>query len=293
MFDFSSHVKHRTNQYKKAMQRNNQLLGLSTIELCVAEACNRKCSFCPRANPKLYPNLLKFMDLTLVRKLSKELGDFDFHGNIHLCGFGEPLLHKDIVEIVSILRKDVPLAHIEITTNGDVLTPNLLRSLNQSGLSLINIDCYDSPEQVGQRLSMLEEADFSNFRIREHYLTEDVPLEDQMVKFGYNNRAGALGNLLEIEEPLNKKCYYPFYRLTVDWDGSIVLCCNDWNRSHGFLGDLNTQSLAEIWLSDSFKSIRSLLIKGQRTGPACSKCNVNGELFGKESVDVLKVLHNI
>ena len=34
----------------------NDLPGLLTIEINITELCNRICSFCPRANPDIYPN---------------------------------------------------------------------------------------------------------------------------------------------------------------------------------------------------------------------------------------------
>ena len=42
-----------------------------------------------------------------------------YRGSIALCGYGEPLLHKDIEYIVKKLSR---VADIEIVTNGDPIT---------------------------------------------------------------------------------------------------------------------------------------------------------------------------
>ena len=38
----------------------------SFVELNVNELCNRTCVFCPRVDPKIYPNLNLHMDLELA-----------------------------------------------------------------------------------------------------------------------------------------------------------------------------------------------------------------------------------
>jgi len=50
-------------------------------------------------------------------------------------------------------------------------------------------------------------------------------------------------------------CVLPFRELNVYSDGKAVLCCDDWNEEY-VVGDLNTQSLEEIWRGEALTRAR-------------------------------------
>ena len=66
------------------------------------------------------------MNMNLIKKLVKDLKEINYQGSVVLCGYGEPLLHKDIYEIS---RKLAQIAFVEIVTNGDVLTKDKLKAI--------------------------------------------------------------------------------------------------------------------------------------------------------------------
>jgi radical SAM protein with 4Fe4S-binding SPASM domain len=53
--------------------------------------------------------------------------------------------------------------------------------------------------------------------------------------------------------------------------GQVVLCCMDWNREH-ILGDLNTNSISEVWGSEKFRSLRKNVQHSQNNGFICNRC---------------------
>ena len=69
------------------------------IELSLIDVCNRTCSFCPKSDPKVAPDTYQKMSRLLINRLSSELKKIKYRGSIALCGYGEPLLHKDILYI--------------------------------------------------------------------------------------------------------------------------------------------------------------------------------------------------
>ena len=96
------------------------------VELSLIDVCNRKCVFCPKANEDIAPDTYQSMSRMMIDKIHDQLSEINFSGTISLCGYGEPLLHKDINYIVEKLSK---ISKVEIITNGDVLTSKKLQAL--------------------------------------------------------------------------------------------------------------------------------------------------------------------
>ena len=75
------------------------------IELSLIDVCNRTCSFCPKSDPSIAPDTFQSMSRLLIDKLSSELQKINYGGAVALCGYGEPLLHKDIIYITKNMVK--------------------------------------------------------------------------------------------------------------------------------------------------------------------------------------------
>ena len=96
------------------------------IELSLIDVCNRTCSFCPKSDPKVAPDTYQKMSRLLIDKLASELKKIKYRGAIALCGYGEPMLHKEVFEMT---RKLAEAAFVEIVTNGDTLKPKTINKL--------------------------------------------------------------------------------------------------------------------------------------------------------------------
>ena len=72
----------------------------SFVELNVNELCNRTCVFCPRVDPKTYPNQNLHMDIELASEISKQLLEVGFDGIVNISGTGEATLTKHLPLIV-------------------------------------------------------------------------------------------------------------------------------------------------------------------------------------------------
>lgn len=286
MFDYEKHLEHRRGRQQRADASNPRLPGLTTVEFNPSELCNRKCSFCPRSNPSVYPNRKLFMAPETAAKAAADLGEAGYTGDFHFTGFGEPLLHPQLAELVQGVRKHLPKSRIEVVTNGDFLTANRLLELSAAGVDHWQVDCYDGPHQLEERRGLFESNGFSDesFRLREHYDVPDAAPQELVQLYGFNNRAGAAAP--ELSQSRRRPCHLPFYKMFIDHDGAVRLCCNDWRRREAPLGNLLSTHLAEIWTSPQAESIRASLAAGDRSGPACRGCDVDGCRTGAESVQV-------
>jgi len=229
------------------------------IELSPIDYCNRRCSCCPKSTDKA-PNTPIMMDKGLIDKMSTELFDLNFRGLVMLCGYGEPLYHPNIVDIVHAFR----FCSVSIVTNGDILDVPLAKRLVDNGCDKILVSCYD-PKALTHAQKLQTEV--PNIIVRDRTIVWD----------GLNNRAGSLGGS-------DKKglCYYPDYMLLVDSNGDVYPCCQEWERRLK-LGNAYQSSLWDIWTGNELKRVRTILAKGDRDLFPCCNCDVKGTLRGERN----------
>lgn len=281
---FLNFRKQQEEEHLKRVSVENPLSSLLTVEINTTELCNRKCVFCPRFDKNVYPNRNLNMNLDTAYKISKALSDSNYLGKISFSGFSENFINKKFVEIVEIFRINLPINLLECNTNGDFLTTEYAGRLYRAGLDNLYINLYDGIDQIAKFDEIMKPFDKEKYKFRAHYSQEDYGLN-------INNRGGSISWLgfdeSSVENLAGKPCYYPFYKMFVDWNGDVLFCSNDWQKEI-IVGNLTKQSLESIWLSDEIRIIRERLIKGDRRESPCNKCTVNGQLFGKPSFHILK-----
>jgi radical SAM protein with 4Fe4S-binding SPASM domain len=84
-----------------------------------------------------------------------------------------------------------------------------------------------------------------------------------------------------LAEPMKQKCFYPHYQLTVDYDGTVLLCPHDWSKRLK-AGNLSEHSILEVWTSKVLAFARKRLAQADRNFSACRVCDVQGTLMGEE-----------
>ena len=255
------------------------------IEISESGTCNRKCSFCPRSAPG-FEDKKEFIQTELMEKLIKELSIVAYKGTVRFSGFVEPLLDKNIYNILSITRKYLKNSNIEMVTNGDVLNIKRLKKLFFSGLDTLLISVYDGKKEAEAFEKMCIDANLkeNQYVIRHRYLPPEQDFGITM-----SNRAGMMKNAEYQINPLNKSltdpCYYPHYTFFMDYNGDVLMCPHDWGKKR-ILGNLNNSSFMEIWTSRAAKINRKNLYKGNRNFSPCDVCDVKGTLIGEKHASV-------
>ena len=256
------------------------------VELSLIDVCNRKCVFCPKADEDIAPDTFKSMNRLIIDKIHDQLAEIEFSGIVSLCGYGEPLLHKDINYIVKKLSN---VARVEIITNGDVLTSKKLQELYLADASKVLVSMYDGPEQIKKFQEIARQANVPSemFILRDRWY-------DQQNDFGVKltNRAGTIkvGNQEAIDK--NKNCYYPTYQFLIDWNGNIFLCPQDWQRRVA-MGNMMQETISEIWNGKILSKFRKDLLLGKRCSNPCTKCNADGTLLGKNHAEKWKSIYKV
>lgn len=264
--------------------RHNVMDSLIAVEPNITELCNRKCVFCPRIDPHVYPNRNLHMSMEVAERVAQDLADAGSRCRISLSGFGEPLLHPAFDQVVQAFRSRLPYNAIEMNTNGDRLTAETLRRLYGAGLTTLYVNCYDGPEQVKPFADLFAGAGIPTTRyfLRKHW--------GEASDFGLvlNNRSGtvnlAAAGVEPLTAPLARQCFYPFYKMLIDWNGDVLFCSNDWGRTI-VIGNVMKESIRSLWLSEAMRNIRKRLMLGDRSQKPCNTCSVGGTLHGRSSFE--------
>jgi len=255
----------------------------SWIELSLIDVCNRACNFCPKSDESIAPNTNQKMQMVLINKLISDLKKINFEGAFCLCGYGEPMLHKEYLEISSKLGS---IGGVEIITNGDMVNKKTLVEIYKSGTTRLLISLYDGPEQVFKFKKMMSECNIpENFVVlRDRWYSDKI---DYGVKL--TNRVGTvkIGNQPNTEDFKKQKCFYTAYQMLIDWNGDVFLCPQDWQRRQS-MGNIMQTDIFDIWSGPVMSKYRRNLLKGDRILNPCNKCNADGMVYGEKHYEAFK-----
>lgn len=145
------------------------------LRISVTDRCNLRCIYCMPEQGiihKSHKELLSFEEIAKIVRIGVFLGI----DKIRLTG-GEPLMRKDLTELVKILAHIEGIKDISMTTNG-VLLKDYIWQLKDAGLKRINIsldtlreDRYKSITRLGKLKEVMEgielalEVGFSQIKI--------------------------------------------------------------------------------------------------------------------------------
>ena len=257
------------------------------IEISESGTCNRSCSFCPRS-AKDFVDKKEFITNELHEKLCKELQDLNYKGTIRYSGFVEPMLDKNIYNLINMVRRFLPDSNVEMVTNGDPLNLKRLEKLFQSGLNRILISAYDGKEDADRLEDLCKSANLSSeqYIVRHRYYSEEKDFGITL-----SNRSGLMENaefkIKSLAEPLKNPCYIPSYTFFLDYQGDVLMCPHDWGKKI-ILGNLNKTNLTDIWFSKKSMQIRKMLNKSNRNFTPCNVCDVEGTFMGEKNAGYFK-----
>ena len=170
-------------------QFKGSMLPLPTeIEISESGTCNRSCSFCPRSASD-FIDKKEFISNSLHEKLCLELKDLNYKGTVRYSGFVEPMLDKNIYNLISMVRRYLPNSNIEMVTNGDPLNLKRLKKLFEHGLNKILISSYDGKDEteILEKMCVDANLDQNQYMVRHRYYSKD-----QDFGITLSNRAGQM-----------------------------------------------------------------------------------------------------
>tara|TARA_Y100000590_G_C15746831_1_gene1022420 strand:+ start:185 stop:1147 length:963 start_codon:yes stop_codon:yes gene_type:complete len=248
------------------------------VRIETVNACNSTCSFCPMNIYSVETKNRKVvrMDENLYDKIIKELHDEDFSGDLKFYTENEPLLDRRLTDFVKNAKKHVPKAkRMQVDTNGLLLTEELGANLIEAGINHLHINDYSKDQKggVNHRKEKIKSIfDKLVVRFPKTKLVHRFRLLEEVL----DSRGGhAPNNPLVLNNSPKVSCAFPFYQFPITSNGNIGLCCVDTVFEEP-LGNINDNSIKEIWRSKSYKNFRNDLTSGKRNKKLCSQCTFEG-----------------
>lgn len=248
------------------------------VELELTNNCNFACIQCFR---KLMNRDTGFMKFELLQKLIDEIANYPLC-YLRIVGMGESSLHPQLKEIMDYLKQKK--IRTEFTTNGTIFNNYSLDEILDWNLDhlAISVDGVDETTYKKIRIngdySTLKEnvRSFYNRRkernmpvpflkIRNVIFPFTKPEELETFKKEWLNYSDMV--TFNIKIPTDKVVKYDiinpctdiFFTAHVRWDGRIPLCSNNYlTGEEQYIGDLNNQSLMQVWKSKRLLHTRKM-----------------------------------
>lgn len=253
------------------------------IQLETTNHCNAKCLFCPQ-----YKFAEKgFMTDELYEKILDEALKLPNLAEVIPMLTGEPFLDKKFISRLRKLREMFPTIAIEVYTNGSLLVDDVIHQLKDIPGVRYSVSLNGLNPETRKRIMGLDDY------------WEVVRAFKTMEKLGVKYRATMVaypeisreefkgfiesgGTVIQYQSWAGTQ--YPYERrrwtccpravngMTIRYNGDVILCCFDPFGEVTF-GNLNTETIEEIWQSQKHKEYQIMHKQGRGNElPMCEHC---------------------
>jgi len=266
------------------------------IQLETVTKCNAKCPFCPQNEIVRDPAR---MPAETWRKIVDDTRGWGVTYRPFLTN--EPFVDNRMPEIVRYIKDNDPTARVEFNTNGELMTEKLSGELLAAGVDIMrfSIDGFSretyEPSRIGINFDKVMERTRRFLELwdeggyRDKVFTElrmiEVP-ENKHEVSAYRDYWGPRCSEVLIttmyqwpwtgqkpEDVVLKPCLKVLDEMFFYTNGNATICCWDVHE-RAVVGNVNQQSVAEIWESYAAQCMRATLDDGRRDLlNLCSRCN--------------------
>jgi hypothetical protein len=270
------------------------------IQIELTEGCPLQCDFCGIRGIRSNPGGYKFMSMETVRRIVEDIKSLGWASRIEFAMHGEPTVNLGFIQIIRYFREQLDNS-LMLLSNGYGFRGDRVRLINNlfnAGLNCLAIDDYKEskwskdircaiPDITIDKSCMMFDYPNDGCKATPHQVHSKSTcklvfiqdIEDAM-KGGHSKLCNHCGCAFPpLEEPLKKRCTRPFRELSIRWDGTIALCCNDF-RGVYHCGDVNWEPLQDIWRGRAFQVARQALYHRDRNFEPCKGCDATSTRVG-------------
>lgn len=259
------------------------------LETC--NLCNGSCVFCP------YPNLKTekiLMPDTVVYRLIDEISEHSEVERFSLFNNNEPMLDKRIRRFVEYAKKMLPNVRQTFSSNGRILNAKIVEEMIDAGVDrfFISIPSLDIKgynkltnfdlEQIMDTINAINEEYYPFIRIaapKTIYYNEEQFRQTftargiKVIPWGLEVKTSwtQSNSMCEIGEiDYGCGCDRPLDQAIISANGDVLICCRDWYHEN-VVGNINNNTLSDVWRSEKAKEIQELIINEKYDEITCCK----------------------
>jgi radical SAM protein with 4Fe4S-binding SPASM domain len=297
-----------------------------TIFLDTGNPCNARCIYCPTGDTELLRKIGRknvLMSWELFVKVIDDLKAFPVRPRrANIYKDGEPLIHPRFTDMMRYLKDSNTVEQMWTKTNGLALKPDLNARLVSCGLNMIGVSVQHVSAQGFYDIARVR-VDYDAYRANVLDLFQrsrdtgvqvsakiaDVGLSDSdkqkfLDDFGdrcdfiaieglhgwsasdvKDWRLGTDNSFDGSPRTFKVACPLVMYMLAVNSNGKVSICNDDWQQAHN-IGDVNTESLIDIWNGKRLQEFRLMHLTGHRDeNNSCRHCDYVNALPAGDSID--------
>jgi len=235
------------------------------------------------------------MSFDLFRKIIDEIENKVY--SLKFTGRGEPTMLRQFETFMEYMSGK-SFGEVSMITNGQLLTDDKMDSILNSGMDTISFSIdglkeqyeeirapgkyhqiistvsglYERRNKIGKSkpIIRIQSVMLDDDRRRE-FIRIWEPISDDIFFLHFKDYSIDAEN---IQKP-NYACPMPVQRLMVHWNGTVPMCIND-EYEAAVVGNLNNQTISQIWQGQAFKDVRKAHTNGLRTAKYenCAKCSL-------------------
>ncbi len=242
---------------------------LPAIDIGITNLCNADCIMCPHRNIKKFGT----MEMSLYKKIIDDVVDCGIK-SVNLSFFGEAMLDKTLIEKIKYAKyKGLSVGFF---TNAALMFEDKSRDMIDAGIDRITVSMdsnkKDAYEKIRQNcsyddvrnnilkflelrkkskkkinVSMVAVLMDENYDELKEYYNFWKPKVDTINLINMENRSDSFDkkskkSLSYKKGLVREPCALLWQRMVIDWDGEVVICCNDYLHEV-VLGNLNKESI--------------------------------------------------
>ena len=269
------------------LHRNTRPRALPYVAIVdVSSACNLKCPYCPTGNRRQGGRSSSLIDVSSVRTLIDEMGDYLVTAN--LFNWGEPFLHPHIADMVSLCHER-GIATI-LSSNLNTHNKKVLEDVCDAGLDLLMVSLSGASQETyqqyhrGGHLELVKENTRHLIAYRNRTKAKKPIIEWKYLVFHHNrhevaharNMARNMG--VDVFRPLsgsgpepvrkgvkpswldriaNADCQQLWHAVVLQSDGGVAPCCYLFFKEDDF-GEYPGTNLVDMRKNSRFSLARKL-----------------------------------
>jgi len=276
------------------------------LVLSFAYPCNALCPHCPYTNSNIRKEYrdAPYMSEAIFKKIADESGPFGAY--LRISGGGEPMLHPKATELLVYAKQKG--CKIGLITNGSKFDEANSRALLEAGVDMIefSVDACDRETYAWTRKGLdwdeLNTAVERMLRLREelkslskivcsavHQKGVDIDavekywirgkgldyiIKRKFLTWGSNTQLDGQSSAdpMAYLETSDTPCPFIFERLNIDSRGNVMVCGYDISANTS-MGNVNMQSIRDIWHGPGFEFYRGKHLEGRGNEISlCSGC---------------------